>query len=210
MTLITLVMLNMILVMGLLIQVQSTWTTFFMVSMCYFKLRYSFLKAIRFKDLNGVSLRSSLRIFGFSAPLMILLFIFFPRLSGPLIPNPVATKPEEDLQMKCILCDRLPRAIDRLVFEQDSKTVKTSMECLYWRGQEFERGDGMSWAARTSTSRRGSMPLSRFTQEFCLSLALETGLFGLDTPLRLVIPDYRLQATLQKPSLSTYSLKQPW
>lgn len=206
----TLVMLNMILLMGYLIQEQSTAATFFMalVSIISFGVLFSSYSVERFDWRQ--SLRSSLRILVFSAPLMVLLFIFFPRLSGPLLQNPLSTKPgggfANDMQPGSIAS--LVQS-DRLVFRAKFKDQSSfPMDTLYWRGQEFDKGEGMSWSRVNSPGARPSLADRIITQEILLEPGFGTWLFALDTPIRIVIGDFRLQASLQKPSASTYALKQ--
>lgn len=94
-----------------------------------------------------VAMRQSAAMVGQALPIMAVLFVFFPRVHGPLW-----GLPEEDRSGRTGLSDTIePGAVSRLgssyqtAFRVDFEGARPPPSQLYWRGPVFWRTDGRAW-----------------------------------------------------------------
>lgn len=106
----------------------------------------------------SASVQAAARLAAFGTPVMVLLFLLFPRLSGPLW-----SMPQDDLMGRTGLSDRMtPGSVAQLAVDdtivmrlrffdaQGNPTTRTNQappsEQLYFRGPVLSRFDGLQWS----------------------------------------------------------------
>ena len=134
-------------------------------------------------------LRRALRLLIEGIPLAVLLFVLFPRLSGPLwgLPSDVAARTGLSERMHPGSISELSLS-DAVAFRVDFATPIPPSHSRYWRGPVFSRFDGEEWSA--TTGRRGArIALSPGAATVLYTVTLEphykTSLFALDLPASL-------------------------
>jgi transglutaminase-like putative cysteine protease len=163
-----------------------------------------------------VAWSSILRVLAISVPLLVVMFVFFPRLAGPLLPNPLATKASEGFanELNPGSIAKLAES-NQLAFRAKFPSVDlVAPQNRYWRGQEFAVSSGMIWRIEQGIDRKNAFkrdfdPSALIRQEILIEPGLGTWLFGLDTPHRMVFSDKFLAAKLQKTSALSFALSSP-
>lgn len=136
----------------------------------------------------GVRIRQTALLFGQAAPIMLVLFLLFPRLPGPLWGTP-----ESEQAARTGLSDRMaPGSITQLT--QSSEVAfrvqfggdGPPQRPYYWRGPVFWQFDGRAWTSgqprlRTLAAPQPTGPVIEYTM--LLSPHQRRWLFGLDMPL---------------------------
>ncbi|MCB2146451.1 MAG: DUF3488 and transglutaminase-like domain-containing protein [Deltaproteobacteria bacterium] len=131
-------------------------------------------------------LRLSARLILMAVPLMMLLFLLFPRLSGSFWGSPWSRQSRSGFSSSMRIGDvsRLV-LVDEPAFSVTFESPVPDADQLYWRGIVFQRFDGAGWyPARRQTNRRGSVggtDLSRYT--VMLEPHGQRHLFVLDLPV---------------------------
>ncbi|RKZ92902.1 MAG: hypothetical protein DRQ43_08600 [Gammaproteobacteria bacterium] len=106
------------------------------------------------KPQNALAFRDNLRLishlFVKALPIAIILFLFFPRIPGPLW-----TLPEDGLSATSGLSDKMfPGSVSELVdsdeiaFRVDFQGLIPAAEKLYWRGPVLSKTDGFLWSQK--------------------------------------------------------------
>lgn len=143
---------------------------------------------IRINDPNGglpVDLKLSGVIMAQALPLMLILFLLFPRIQGSLVGISPASEARSGFS------DRLrPGSISRLVqsdevaFRAEFESPRPEQSQLYWRGIVFHRFDGRSWRRLQEVPNIDYMPQG--SRPVTYTIALEPHdqrwLFALDRP----------------------------
>lgn len=121
-------------------------------------------------------------------PMAVLLFLLFPRISGPLW-----SLPEDAFAGSTGLSDRMsPGSISRLIrshevaFRVDFFSPPPAAAAMYWRGPVFEHYDGRTWSGTDSKSLQGRpQRIGRDAVAYQLTLepTFQRWLIALDTPL---------------------------
>ena len=134
----------------------------------------------------GRQLRLAARLILVAIPLMVLLFVLFPRLSGSFWGSPWAKQSRSGFSSIMRIGDvsRLV-LVDEPAFSVTFDSPTPDVDRLYWRGIVFQRFDGTGWyPADRQASRRGSIggtDLSRYT--VILEPHGQRNLFVLDLPV---------------------------
>ncbi len=133
--------------------------------------------------------RNSIRLIAFSFPLVIFLFLFFPRLPGPLW-----KMPGQNTAGSGVTDSMTPGDIGDLNLSDEPAFrvkffdgAKPTPSELYWRGLVFERYDGVTWTKSDIRSRRINNAVQSQGDLYRYSVTLEPTqqrwLFGLDIPI---------------------------
>jgi transglutaminase-like putative cysteine protease len=150
----------------------------------------------------GRQLRLSARLIVVAVPLMVLLFLFFPRLSGSFWGSPLAGQSRSGFSSSLRIGDvsRLV-LVDEPAFSVAFDSPVPDAARRYWRGIVFQRFDGAGWyPADRQASRQGSVrgtDLSRYT--VILEPHGQRHLFVLDlpvtaNPVATIMDDHTLKA----------------
>ncbi len=126
-----------------------------------------------------------------SVPLMLVLFVLFPRVQGPLW-----SMPHDDLSRTGLTDTMSPGSIsklslsDEIAFRVTFKDAPPLREQMYWRGPVLANYDGMSWTMARGPS--GKPPqLDNLSGRYEYTVMLEphykTWLFALEMPMRTSI-----------------------
>ena len=141
---------------------------------------------------TALLLRASARNLLIALPLALLLFMFFPRLTGALW-----TMPRDDEAVTGLGNEMSPGSISDLV-DSDEPAMRAHfdgplppLEQRYWRGPVLDRFDGFTWTrVHGSPAEREEAPVVAFTgPEYSYNVTLEPNshgvLIGLDLPREL-------------------------
>jgi len=143
---------------------------------------------IRINDPNGAlpaSLKFSGVIMAQALPLMLILFLLFPRIQGSLVG--ISPAPEA----RSGFSDRLrPGSISRLVqsdevaFRAEFESPRPKQSLLYWRGIVFHRFDGRTWRRLKEVPNIDYLPKGRRPVAYTIALEPhdQRWLFALDRP----------------------------
>jgi transglutaminase-like putative cysteine protease len=167
--------------------IQSFWLLLYLF-FAYGFLMYVLMRANTYHDL-AIDWRSSAKLLGWTIPIMILLFLFFPRLPGPLW-----KMPGEMTAGTGITDSMTPGDIGVLnLSEEPAFRVKFLSKKnflpnqLYWRGLVFEHYDGVNW--RPDQRRKPIDNSVRYVEDAMVSYQVtmeatkQRWLFGLDIPI---------------------------
>jgi transglutaminase-like putative cysteine protease len=144
-----------------------------------------------------------------SIPLMLVLFILFPRVQGPLW-----SMPQDDLSKTGLSDTMSPGSISRLTlsdeiaFRVTFKGIPPLREQMYWRGPVLSDYDGRNWtASKAPGARKPQLDSLSGASDYTVMLEphYKTWLFALEMPTRVSIPstftyDFQLR---QKTPVST-------
>lgn len=160
-------------------------------------------------------LRMSTMMFIRSLPLMLIMFVLFPRLSGPLW----SVFDQSDTAISGISNEMTPGNISELILS-DATAFRVTFEGeppppqqRYWRGAVFWRYDGKSWTPRFPT-RAQTPPRPPEEQLVNYTVSLEphdnNWLFALDTPIETpegstINADFQVISAEPIKKLRTYS-----
>lgn len=129
----------------------------------------------------------TLKMLGQSVPVMLILFILFPRVQGPLwgMPNDAyADLTGIDDVMSPGTVSQLLQS-DKVAFRVDFKGVQLEQSQLYWRGPVLLYTDGIKWVRGKSRNRR-EQSLDPSQQSVAYTITLEPHnqqwVYGLDIP----------------------------
>jgi len=154
-------------------------------------------------------IKTSAKIIAYAIPVMIVLFIFFPRISGPLW----STK-SDTTQAKTGLSDSMePGQISNLIYSNDlvfrasfKQTIPANKQ-LYWRAITLWDFDGKKWEVTTSIATDAEIIVYKtgFEYQITLEPSQKKWLFLLDMPYKInkgynINPDFT--ARLKKPAQS--------
>ncbi|MDB5045971.1 MAG: transglutaminase [Deinococcus sp.] len=133
-------------------------------------------------------LRAAAHVVGLALPLMLVLFVLFPRPDGPLWQLPLQGRSQTGLsdEIRAGEFSDLARS-DAVAFRADFSAGLPAPQDRYWRGPVFESYDGLSW---TQARLRGASPSIEPTgPESVYTLTLEPNgkpwLLTLDVPTDL-------------------------
>ncbi|HEY5993976.1 MAG TPA: DUF3488 and transglutaminase-like domain-containing protein [Gallionellaceae bacterium] len=147
----------------------------------------------------GMRLKPRLRVAGLlmaqSVPLMLVLFILFPRVQGPLW-----GMPQDDLSKTGLTDSMSPGSIsklslsDEIAFRVTFKDAPPLREQMYWRGPVLTEYDGRSWTMAKGPPGRPPQ-LDNLSAESDYSVMLEphykTWLFALEMPVFTSIASFQ-------------------
>ncbi|UXY14355.1 DUF3488 and transglutaminase-like domain-containing protein [Chitiniphilus purpureus] len=187
--------------------------TLFLVSQSFWMLAYATCIAIALTgqlfawQRDGTHLlleeyRRALRLLLEGLPVALLLFVLFPRLSGPLW-----SMPQDEPGASTGISDSMTPGDfselvldDRVAFRIDFRGPPPPRDALYWRGPVFERFDGLTWHQRDIAQAPGNARVLAQGPTVAYTITLEphqrAWLFALDLPTKLP-PDTRLTSRLQ-------------
>lgn len=168
---------------------QSFWLLLYMFA-AYGFLLLVLMKANAYENL-AFNWRTSAKLLAWTLPLMILMFLFFPRLPGPLWKMPGQSSAGTGISDSMTPGDIgvLNLSNDpafRVKFIEEPTLLPAQ---LYWRGLVFENYDGLTW--RADPRRREISATVDYEDENLLSyfVTLEATrqrwLFGLDIPIEI-------------------------
>ncbi|MDH5424111.1 MAG: DUF3488 and transglutaminase-like domain-containing protein [Gammaproteobacteria bacterium] len=146
----------------------------------------------------------SLRLIGYSLPLMLVLFLFFPRITGPLW----STK-NDPTQARSGLSDSMqPGQISQLVYSNDLvfrasfKITTPPQQQLYWRALTLWNFNGFKWTINSNNEETTTLQINSAGYEYSITLEPNNKkwLFLLDLPY-LLSNDFKLNSdfTAQSP-----------
>ena len=150
----------------------------------------------------GRQLRLAARLILVAVPLMVLLFLLFPRLSGSFWGSPWAKQSRSGFSSSMRIGDvsRLV-LVDEPAFSVTFDSTVPDADRLYWRGIVFQRFDGNGWYPDSRQATRpgsvGGTDLSRYT--VILEPHGQRYLFALDlpvtaNPVATIMDDHTLMA----------------
>lgn len=185
---------------------QSPWVAFYVfVVVIYLTstlLFYSDLKA----SLNlHLRLRIAGRIILQALPLMVILFLFFPRIPGPLWSLPE----DAETALTGLSEEMSPGSLDNLIqsdevaFRVRFKGITPPHKDLYWRGPVLTKYDGQTWTIENTGThieanlRAGDQAADKQTYIVTLIPHQRKWLFALNYPVNLEGKSYRLTRELQ-------------
>jgi transglutaminase-like putative cysteine protease len=159
-------------------------------------------------------LRSTAGLLVQATPAALILFLLFPRISGPLWslrPDPAAGVTGLSEEMSPGAISTLVRS-DQVAFRVTFEGTPPRPEQRYWRGPVLSRFDGRVWRAGTAADRRPPLLQGRDTAlRYQVSLAPHNKrwLFALEMPVRIprgagLDGDYRLLSAAPVRSLLRY------
>jgi transglutaminase-like putative cysteine protease len=185
---------------------QSPWVAVYV----FVVVLYLTSLLVRFSDrLGSISIRQGLRISARmllqAIPLMLILFILFPRIPGPLWGLPkdattAATGLSEDMSPGSL--SSLIQS-DEVAFRVRFEGDIPSHQSMYWRGPVFTDYDGWTWRAGfTDNKATANLVESQNEQQHIrYTVTMEPHqrdwLFALEYPIRLSGGEYRLNRELQ-------------
>ncbi|WP_019008298.1 transglutaminaseTgpA domain-containing protein [Deinococcus aquatilis] len=133
-------------------------------------------------------LRTAARVVGLALPLMLVLFVLFPRPDGPLWQLPLQGRNQTGLsdEIRAGEFSDLARS-NAVAFRADFSTGLPEPQNRYWRGPVFENYDGVAW--RQARPRGASPSIEPTGPESAYTLTLEPNgkpwLLTLDVPTEL-------------------------
>jgi len=183
---------------------------------CLFVAIFAFIN-INQKDARlsfNLKIKTSAKIIAYAIPVMIILFVFFPRISGPLW----STK-SDTTQAKTGLSDSMePGQIsnliysNELVFRASFKQTIPSNEQLYWRAITLWNFDGKKWETTTNNETDAKIIVYKTGYEYQITLepSQKKWLFLLDMPYKInkgynINPDFTARLNKPAQSLLQYS-----
>jgi len=143
---------------------------------------------------NAASLKSNIKLVGVmllqGAPLAILLFVVFPRLSGPLW-----SLPEDGMAQSGLSDSMRPGSIGELsqssevAFRVEFDDAPPPYRQRYWRGPVFEQFDGYAWSERRTATRVKPSTARSDVIDYTVMLQphRQQWMFALETPTRLPV-----------------------
>ncbi len=183
--------LNLLLTLGFFVHSMTflftqSWLAVVYMFFAYGAIVYSLMRFNAIKR-QGISWKASGKLLLYSLPIVILLFLFFPRLPGPLW-----KMPNQNVAGSGVTDSMTPGDINalnlldgpafRVKFENNS--ISTSE--MYWRGLVFDDYDGFTW--RSSDANLNIDPQLEFSEESKQSYTItleptrQRWLFALDVP----------------------------
>jgi len=157
----------------------------------------------------NLKIKTSAKMIAYAIPVMIILFIFFPRISGPLW----STK-SDTTQAKTGLSDSMePGQISNLIYSNDLvfrasfKQTLPANNQLYWRAITLWNFNGKKWEANNNNETDAKITVYETSYEYQVTLepSQKKWLFLLDMPYK-IIEDYNINpdftARLNKPAQS--------
>ncbi len=154
-------------------------------------------------------LRWASRLMLQALPLMLLLFVLFPRIPGPIWSLPPDRNTAVSGLSDSMTIGNIARLVqsDEPVFRIQFRDPTPALEQMYWRGPVLWDFDGRNWTAPTLPDIRPPLASAAGAIRYTMTLEPQPGrwLFGLGSPVQLP-PDTRLSSDYQL--LSSKPLKQ--
>lgn len=205
-----------VLLMAKLLETQTATMTFFMLADVFviFFMMYK-LHIVGHGDRTQFkeAMRQTGRLFLWAGPVLILLFVFFPRLSARFIPNPARSEVGLGLNDELNPGDIAELVqTDRLVFKaRFTEGGPPPMQNLYWRGGISAISDGMRWHNKHSDHNpRPAKFVRSFTTSFKQQIVVEPGmdrwLYAFDIPQRVIFSEYRFQKIVEATTGDAFAL----
>lgn len=167
---------------------QSFWVLPYMF-LAFAVIIYVLMRGNAYASVN-FSWKPAFKLLLLSAPLMVLLFLFFPRLPGPLW-----KMPGQQSSGSGVSDTMTPGDISTLnLIDEPAFRVKFTSDALpdrsdlYWRGLVFESYDGITWREselRSDISKNIEQQGEVFEYFVTLEPTRQRWLFGLDVPVSL-------------------------
>ncbi|MCW8876671.1 MAG: transglutaminaseTgpA domain-containing protein [Kangiellaceae bacterium] len=153
---------------------------------------YTSLYRVNTDDKSGFSLRSILSSLGkyllLAIPLMLILFVFFPRLAGPLWRMPGSSEAVSGISdtMSPGEISSL-QLFDKIAFRATFESSPPNENDLYWRVLSLDKFDGMAWT-REGANPLNQIPLTEQQIKFDYTITMEETqrnfLISLDRPVK--------------------------
>tara|TARA_B100001248_G_C27399598_1_gene469012 strand:+ start:8750 stop:10744 length:1995 start_codon:yes stop_codon:yes gene_type:complete len=153
------------------------------------------------------------RLVAATLPLLIILFVIFPRFSGSLL----------NFNQKNVgssgFSDKMePGSIDQLVlsdevaFRVEFEDFPPPQDQLYWRGSTFAINNGLEWKKLDTYEKiqtRNQDLKGDYVYEVILHEDYGKWIFALDYPSRIQLPSWRMNRHLRAAADKTYRFKEP-